>query len=42
VFFQVSLNRVGRVCVVIGAVDDREAVEKEAALRESGALVRFL
>jgi len=26
--------------VVIGAADDREAVEKEAALRESGALVR--
>lgn len=40
VFFPVSLNLVGRVCVVIGAVDDREAVEKEAALRESGALVR--
>jgi precorrin-2 dehydrogenase/sirohydrochlorin ferrochelatase len=36
-FFPVSLNLDGRRCVVIGAADDREAVEKEAALRESGA-----
>ncbi len=36
-FFPVSLNLDGRRCVVIGAPDDREAVEKEAALRESGA-----
>ncbi|MDQ6932178.1 MAG: hypothetical protein M3160_03265 [Candidatus Eremiobacteraeota bacterium] len=35
IFFPVSLNLVGRKCVVIG--DDREAVEKEAALREAGA-----
>ena len=40
VFYPVSLNLVGRDCVVIGAAEDREAVEKEAALRESGALVR--
>lgn len=39
-FFPVSLNLDGRLCVVIG--DDREAVEKEAALRESGAEVRWM
>jgi precorrin-2 dehydrogenase / sirohydrochlorin ferrochelatase len=39
-FFPVSLNLDGRVCVVIGAADDREAVEKTAALREAGAAVR--
>jgi siroheme synthase (precorrin-2 oxidase/ferrochelatase) len=38
-FFPVGLNLEGRHCVVIGASDDREAVEKEAALRESGAEV---
>jgi siroheme synthase (precorrin-2 oxidase/ferrochelatase) len=38
-FFPVGLNLAGRHCVVIGAADDREAVEKEAALRESGAEV---
>ncbi|MDQ6930486.1 MAG: hypothetical protein M3126_07465, partial [Candidatus Eremiobacteraeota bacterium] len=32
-----SLNLLDRPCVVIG--DDREAVEKEAALREAGAVV---
>ena len=26
-FFPVSLNLVGRKCVVIGAADDREAIE---------------
>jgi precorrin-2 dehydrogenase / sirohydrochlorin ferrochelatase len=36
-FFPVSLNLDGRRCVVIGAADDREAIEKEASLRESGA-----
>jgi siroheme synthase (precorrin-2 oxidase/ferrochelatase) len=41
-FFPVSLNLVGRKCVVIGALDDREAVEKVAALRESGADVTWL
>jgi siroheme synthase (precorrin-2 oxidase/ferrochelatase) len=39
-FFPVGLNLEGRLCVVIGAMDDREAIEKAAALRESGAQVR--
>lgn len=39
-FFPVSLNLDGRICVVIGAADDREAIEKSAMLLESGALVR--
>lgn len=39
-FFPVSLNLDGRLCVVIGAADDREAVEKSAMLEESGAVVR--
>jgi siroheme synthase (precorrin-2 oxidase/ferrochelatase) len=39
-FFPVSLNLEGRSCVVIGAADDREAIEKSAALEESGADVR--
>jgi precorrin-2 dehydrogenase len=38
-FFPVGLNLEGRRCVVIGGADDREAVAKEAALRESGAEV---
>ena len=37
VFFPVGLNLRGRKCVVIGTADDREAVEKEEALREVGA-----
>lgn len=41
-FFPVSLNLAGRPCVVIGAADDREAIDKEAALRESGADVRWI
>ncbi len=41
-FFPVSLNLDGRVCVVIGPADDREAVEKSAALREAGATVRSI
>lgn len=41
-FFPVSLNLLGRRCVVIGARDDREAIEKEAALREVGADVRWI
>ena len=36
-FYPVSLNLVGRKCVVIGAADDREAIEKAAALREVDA-----
>lgn len=39
-FFPVSLNLDGRSCVVIGAADDREAIEKTAALQEAGAQVR--
>ena len=42
VFFPVSLNLVGRTCVVIGERDDREAIEKAAALAEAGAQVRWL
>lgn len=42
VFFPVSLNLKGRSCVVIGAANDREAIEKEAALREAGADVRWI
>jgi siroheme synthase (precorrin-2 oxidase/ferrochelatase) len=41
-FFPVSLNLAGRTCVVIGPRDDREAIEKEAALREAGADVRWI
>ena len=41
-FFPVSLNLAGRTCVVIGASDDREAIEKAEALRESGANVRWI
>ncbi|HKE35835.1 MAG TPA: NAD(P)-dependent oxidoreductase [Candidatus Baltobacteraceae bacterium] len=37
-----SLNLDGRLCVVIGAPEDREAIEKTAALEESGAVVRRL
>ncbi|MDQ6826715.1 MAG: hypothetical protein M3Z14_05900 [Candidatus Eremiobacteraeota bacterium] len=40
IFFPVSLNLVGRRCVVIGT--DREAIEKEAALREVGADVVWI
>jgi precorrin-2 dehydrogenase/sirohydrochlorin ferrochelatase len=41
-FFPVSLNLVGRKCVVVGAADDREAIEKDAALREVGADVVWI
>ena len=41
-FFPVSLNLVGRKCVVIGAANDREAIEKERDLREVGADVVWL
>jgi siroheme synthase (precorrin-2 oxidase/ferrochelatase) len=41
-FYPVSLNLVGRVCVVIGPPDDREAVEKVEALREVDADVRWI
>ncbi|MGA8534337.1 MAG: NAD(P)-dependent oxidoreductase [Candidatus Tumulicola sp.] len=38
-FFPVGLNLDGRPCVVIGATDDREAIQKTASLREAGAVV---
>jgi siroheme synthase (precorrin-2 oxidase/ferrochelatase) len=41
-FFPVGLHLAGRRCVVIGAADDREAVEKHAALREAGADVVWI
>ncbi len=41
-FFPVGLNLVGRKCVLIGAGDDREAIEKDAALRAAGAEVAWL
>jgi len=39
-FFPVGLNLEGRACVVIGSADDREAIEKSAALEEAGANVK--
>ncbi len=42
VFFPVGLNLRDRKCVVIGTRDDREAIEKEEALREVGADVMWL
>jgi siroheme synthase (precorrin-2 oxidase/ferrochelatase) len=41
-FFPVGLNLDGRLCVVIGLRDDREAIAKSAALEECGAIVRRL
>jgi precorrin-2 dehydrogenase/sirohydrochlorin ferrochelatase len=41
-FYPVSLNLVGRRCVVIGAAADREAIEKVAALRAVDADVRWI
>jgi siroheme synthase (precorrin-2 oxidase/ferrochelatase) len=41
-FFPVSLNLDGRLCVVIGSAEDREAIQKTAALEECGANVRRL
>jgi siroheme synthase (precorrin-2 oxidase/ferrochelatase) len=41
-FYPVSLNLVGRVCVVIGEANDREAIEKVAALRAVDADVRWI
>lgn len=41
-FYPVSLNLAGRKCVVIGAAGDREAVEKEQALRDVGGAVTWL
>lgn len=39
-FFPVGLNLVGRLCVVIGNENDREAIEKAAALQDAGADVK--
>jgi siroheme synthase (precorrin-2 oxidase/ferrochelatase) len=41
-FYPVSLNLVGRRCVVIGDAADREAIQKVAALREVDADVRWI
>ena len=41
-FYPVSLNLVGRACVVIGAAGDHEAIEKVAALHTAGAAVRWI
>lgn len=41
-FFPVGLNVAGRRCVVIGAADDKEAIEKARDLREAGAAVTWL
>ncbi len=41
-FYPVSLNLVGRRCVVIGPREDREAVEKVQALREVDGDVRWI
>lgn len=39
-FFPVALTLEGRLCVVIGDAEDREAIQKTKALEESGATVR--
>jgi len=41
-FFPVGLNIAGRRCIVIGAPDDQEAIEKARDLREAGAEVTWL
>ena len=41
-FYPVSLNLVGRRCVVIGTREDPEAIEKAAALEEAGADLRWI
>jgi siroheme synthase-like protein len=41
-FYPVSLNLVGRRCVVIGEATDRDAIEKAAALREVDADVCWI
>jgi len=41
-FYPVGLNLAGRRCVVIGALDDKEAIEKARDLRDAGADVTWL
>lgn len=41
-FFPVGLNLEGRLCVVVGTAEDREAIEKVRALEEVGADVRWI
>ena len=41
-FYPVSLNLVGRLCVVIGEANDREAIDKATALRAVDADVRWI
>ena len=41
-FYPVGLNLAGRRCVVIGAPDDKEAIEKARDLRDAGADVTWL
>jgi siroheme synthase (precorrin-2 oxidase/ferrochelatase) len=41
-FFPLALRLQGKHCVVIGPANDREAMEKEAALREAGAYVQWI
>jgi siroheme synthase (precorrin-2 oxidase/ferrochelatase) len=41
-FYPVGLNLAGRRCIVIGAPDDEEAIEKARDLREAGADVTWL
>ena len=42
IFYPVGLNLRGRKCVVIGAADDREAIEKVEALEEVDADVTWI
>jgi siroheme synthase (precorrin-2 oxidase/ferrochelatase) len=41
-FYPVGLNLAGRRCIVIGAPDDKEAIEKARDLHEAGADVTWL
>jgi siroheme synthase (precorrin-2 oxidase/ferrochelatase) len=42
IFYPVGLNLRGRKCVIIGAADDKEAIEKNEALHEVGADVVWI
>jgi hypothetical protein len=39
IFYPVGLNLQGRKCVVIGAADDKEAIEKDASRGRRGRCV---